>query len=102
MCAAIAAARFVSNHSYSGDGKVMEYERGADHCDWLFCRWRFGWSLYMYVELPGAECADGYLRRQNRPDAAVMGYPVVLAGELAHGPSIANLAGENNECLFPQ
>ncbi len=36
----------------------------------------------------------------NRPDAAVMGYPVVLAGELAHGPSIANLAEGNNETFF--
>ena len=37
---------------------------------------------------------------KNRPDAAVMGYPVVLAGELSHGPSIENLAGRNDDAFF--
>lgn len=37
---------------------------------------------------------------KNRPDAAVLGYPVILAGELSHGPSIINLAGRNDDPFF--
>ena len=37
---------------------------------------------------------------KNRPDAVVMGYPVVLAGELSHGSSIINLAGNNSDPFY--
>lgn len=34
---------------------------------------------------------------QLRPDAVVLGYPVITSGEFAHQGSIANLAGEDQE-----
>ena len=37
---------------------------------------------------------------ENRPDAAILCYPVTLTGEFAHQSSIRNLAGDGDQSLF--
>ena len=52
------------------------------------------WNLPELKELMDTQ--DG----KNRPDAVVMGYPVVISGALSHAPSIANLSADENASFY--
>ncbi len=52
-------------------------------------------SLAVGWDEPAALGAPGIERGMNRPDALILGYPVISSGEYAHRESIDNLLGPN-------
>lgn len=54
-------------------------------------------SLGVHWDSPRLRAAALFKRGENRPNALVLCYPVISAGEYAHRGSIKNLAGENAE-----
>lgn len=54
-----------------------------------------GFSAGGHLALSGAVLAVPGLPEQPRPDAVILGYPVITAGEYAHRGSFVQLAGED-------
>jgi len=52
-------------------------------------------SLGVHFETAGSQTADDLDALSARPDALVLGYPVITAGQHTHGGSLRNLLGEN-------
>ena len=59
-----------------------------------------GFSAGGHLALSGAVLAVPGLPEQPRPNAVILGYPVITAGQYAHRGSFVQLAGEDPACLL--